>query len=88
MAINQIDRTPITEDVFDGAEASKTLSGLANTSNSAMKQALADLEKDPNDPSKLANFQATVNEWSVVMNLVSTVQKTMKDAMSSIIQKT
>ena len=88
MAISQIDRTPIPEDIFDGASASKALSGLANTSNVAMKDALAALESDPNDPSKLANFQATVNEWSVVMNLVSTVQKTMKDAMSSIIQKT
>lgn len=87
MAFNAIQQTAITDTTFNLNTASSHLSSVANTSNTTMNTALTELKADPNNPAKLANFQAAMNEWSVVMNLIATVQKAMKDSMSSIVQK-
>ncbi|ATD01053.1 MAG: type III secretion system needle filament subunit SctF [Pseudomonadota bacterium] len=63
------------------------LQTVADGTAGTLDSALADLKTDPNNPAKLANFQASVNEYSVVMSLVATVQKSIKDAMSTIVQK-
>lgn len=63
------------------------LQTVADSTTATMDAALSDLSADPNNPAKLANFQAVVNEYSVVMSLVSTIQKSVKDAMSTIVQK-
>ena len=60
---------------------------VADSTAGTLDSALTDLASDPNNPAKLANFQASVNEYSVVMSLVATVQKALKDAMSNTVQK-
>lgn len=60
---------------------------VADKTAGTLDSALTDLQADPNNPAKLANFQAVVNEYSVVMSLVATIQKSIKDAMSTIVQK-
>ncbi|AIY66898.1 type III secretion system needle filament subunit SctF [Pseudoalteromonas piratica] len=66
---------------------STELQEVADATAGTLDSALADLKNDPNNPAMLANFQASVNEYSVVMSLVATVQKSIKDAMSTIVQK-
>ncbi len=87
MAFSAIKSTALDDTKFNIETASVHLSELADASNTTMDTALTELKADPNNPAKLANFQAASNEWSVVMNLVATIQKAMKDAMSSIVQK-
>lgn len=82
-----IQHVGIDTTVFNIKTASTEMSALADTSNTAMSEAMKALNADPNNPALLANFQSAINEFSVVMNLVATVQKSLKDAMSSIVQK-
>ncbi|MFH6954279.1 type III secretion system needle filament subunit SctF [Pseudoalteromonas sp. XMcav1-K] len=82
----------LTHAGYDGTLGNlKTVSGhlvtVADSTAGTLDSALEDLKTDPNNPAKLANFQASVNEYSVVMSLVATVQKSIKDAMSTIVQK-
>ena len=82
----------LTHAVYDVSKGNlSTVSGhlktVADSTAGTLDSALADLKADPNNPAKLANFQASVNEYSVVMSLVATVQKSIKDAMSTIVQK-
>ncbi|NRB24698.1 type III secretion system needle filament subunit SctF [Shewanella sp.] len=39
------------------------------------------------DPAKLAELQHAINSWSVMYNIRSTVVKSIKDVMMSILQK-
>jgi len=39
------------------------------------------------DPAKLAELQHAINSWSVMYNIRSTVVKSIKDVMQSILQK-
>ncbi|WP_394390342.1 type III secretion system needle filament subunit SctF [Shewanella woodyi] len=39
------------------------------------------------DPAKLAELQHAINSWSVMYNIRSTVVKSIKDVMMSIMQK-
>lgn len=66
---------------------STSLKEVADSTAGTLDSALEELKADPNNPARLANFQASVNEYSVVMSLVATVQKSVKDAMSTIVQK-
>ena len=82
----------LTHAVYDVSKGNlSTVSGhlktVADSTAGTLDSALTDLKADPNNPAKLANFQASVNEYSVVMSLVATVQKSIKDAMSTIVQK-
>lgn len=72
---------------FTITSASASLSPAAATANQDMNTQAANLAANPDDPAALANFNAAVSQWSVIMNLVSTVQKSLKDVMSSIVQK-
>lgn len=78
--------TPI-ESSFSIESASQHLSPTASTVSEEMNTQSATLAANPDDPSALANFNAAVAKWSVVMNVVSTINKTVKDASMSIVQK-
>ncbi|WP_144393338.1 type III secretion system needle filament subunit SctF [Pleionea sediminis] len=72
---------------FTITTASQNLSPAAERANNKLNEAAQDLATSPDDPAKLANFNAAVSEWTVIMNLVSSIQKNLKDVMSSIVQK-
>ncbi|GLS24691.1 EscF/YscF/HrpA family type III secretion system needle major subunit [Marinibactrum halimedae] len=72
---------------FSIESASAVLSPAASTVSTDMNTQSATLAANPDDPSALANFNAAVAKWSVVMNVVSTINKTVKDASMSIVQK-
>ena len=82
-----IQHVGIDDSVFNIKKASEQFSVMADKSNTAMDEAMKALNEDPNNPALLANFQSAINEFSVVMNLVATIQKAIKDSMSSIVQK-
>lgn len=42
---------------------------------------------DPNSSADLIQFQQKIQEWGIITNLQSTTLKTLKDALSSIVQK-
>ncbi|NVK57419.1 MAG: type III secretion system needle filament subunit SctF [Alteromonadaceae bacterium] len=72
---------------FSINSASQQLSAAATTVNDDMNKQAASLAESPDDPSALANFNAATAKWSVVMNVISTINKTVKDASMSIVQK-
>lgn len=72
---------------FSIDSASTHLSSVASAVSTNMNTKTASLAQNPDDPSALANFNAAVAEWSVVMNVISTINKTVKDASMSIVQK-
>lgn len=75
------------ESSFSIESASAVLSPAASQVSADMNEQSATLAANPDDPSALANFNAAVAKWSVVMNVVSTINKTVKDASMSIVQK-
>ncbi len=75
------------ESSFSIESASAVLSPAASQVSADMNAQSATLAENPDDPSALANFNAAVAKWSVVMNVVSTINKTVKDASMSIVQK-
>ena len=81
MAFTEIDQS------FSIESASSVLSPAASQVSADMNAQSAALAANPDDPSALANFNAAVAKWSVVMNVVSTINKTVKDASMSIVQK-
>ncbi|OUS25078.1 hypothetical protein A9Q99_22795 [Gammaproteobacteria bacterium 45_16_T64] len=42
---------------------------------------------DPNSSVDLIKFQQKIQEWGIITNLQSTTVKSLKDAMTSIVQK-
>ncbi len=88
MAFNAYTQTAVTDSTYNVATTSAQLSTMANTSNATMNTALSELQADPNNPAKLANFQAASNEYSVIQTIIATVQKALKDASNVYLQKT
>ncbi|WP_444917387.1 EscF/YscF/HrpA family type III secretion system needle major subunit [Microbulbifer sp. JMSA003] len=72
---------------FSIESASAVLSPAASEVSTEMNEQSAILAANPDDPAALANFNASVAKWSVVMNVVSTINKVVKDASMSIVQK-
>lgn len=72
---------------FSINSASQVLSNAATDVNDQMNTQASALAASPDDPSALANFNAATAKWSVVMNVISTINKTVKDASMSIVQK-
>lgn len=59
----------------------------AKTANENVNKAIENLSANADDPSKLAELQHTINQWSVIYNINSTTTKAIKDVMQSILQK-
>ncbi|WCH23595.1 type III secretion system needle filament subunit SctF [Aeromonas salmonicida] len=63
------------------------LKEAANTANADVKKSIDELKTSPDDPARLAELQHKINKWSVIYNISSTVTRSMKDLMASILQK-
>jgi len=74
-----------TNTLDQGAEQIKA---QANTANTDVKNAITALSNDNGDnPAVLADLQHKLNKWSVIYNINSTVTRSMRDLMQSILQK-
>ncbi|MCW7547970.1 type III secretion system needle filament subunit SctF [Photorhabdus sp. APURE] len=80
--------------IFTSAETVNTLDKVAaqlktqaNTANSDVNDAIAELSKGADNPALLADLQHKINKWSVIYNINSTVTRSMKDLMQGILQK-
>lgn len=63
------------------------LVGQARQSNKDVREAIASLNANADDPALLADLQHRINKWTVVYNINSTVTQAFKNVMSSILQK-
>lgn len=54
--------------------------------HAAVETSLADLIKNPSDPTKLATYQSTLSEYNLYRNAQSNVVKSFKDIDAAIIQ--
>ncbi len=63
------------------------MSNIISALQTNLDAKLTALDNDPSSASALANFQAAMNEWSVSVGLATTIQRTLKESMSSIVQK-
>ncbi|KLN64705.1 MULTISPECIES: type III secretion system needle filament subunit SctF [Vibrio] len=68
-------------------EVKKKLTDQAATANTNVTTAINNLSANADDPSKLAELQHTINQWSVIYNINSTTTRAIKDVMQSILQK-
>ncbi|AIW14394.1 type III secretion system needle filament subunit SctF [Vibrio europaeus] len=68
-------------------EVKSKLTSQATTANKNVTDAIANLSANADDPSKLAELQHTINQWSVIYNINSTTTRAIKDVMQSILQK-
>ena len=60
----------------------------ANTANTDVTAAITALNTNNGDnPAVLADLQHKLNKWSVIYNINSTVTRSMRDLMQSILQK-
>ncbi|WP_350305474.1 type III secretion system needle filament subunit SctF [Photorhabdus viridis] len=63
------------------------LNGKADEANTEVSNAITALKNGPDNPALLAELQHKINKWSVIYNINSTVTRSMKDLMQSILQK-
>ncbi|MHA2825876.1 type III secretion system needle filament subunit SctF [Vibrio harveyi] len=63
------------------------LQTAAKEASDKVNDAIKNLEKNADDPAKLADLQHTINKWSVVYNINATTTRAIKDVMQSILQK-
>ncbi|MCC8457767.1 MULTISPECIES: type III secretion system needle filament subunit SctF [Photorhabdus] len=63
------------------------LTTQANTAETDVSAAITELGKGADNPALLADLQHKINKWSVIYNINSTVTRSMKDLMQSILQK-
>ena len=63
------------------------LKDQANKANEEVQKAIEALKTSPDDPARLAELQHKINKWSVIYNINSTVTRSMRDLMQSILQK-
>ena len=69
-------------------QAAEQIKAQANTANTDVKNAITALSNDNGDnPAVLADLQHKLNKWSVIYNINSTVTRSMRDLMQSILQK-
>ncbi|OWC28788.1 type III secretion system needle filament protein YscF, partial [Escherichia coli] len=55
--------------------------------NKAVNDSIAALKDTPDNPALLADLQHSINKWSVIYNISSTIVRSMKDLMQGILQK-
>ncbi|HDM8170208.1 TPA: type III secretion system needle filament subunit SctF [Vibrio harveyi] len=63
------------------------LQTAAKEASDKVNEAIKNLERNADDPAKLADLQHTINKWSVVYNINATTTRAIKDVMQSILQK-
>ena len=69
-------------------QVAEQIKAQANTANTDVKNAITALSNDNGDnPAVLADLQHKLNKWSVLYNINSTVTRSMRDLMQSILQK-
>ena len=69
-------------------QVAEQIKAQANTANTDVKNAITALSNDNGDnPAVLAELQHKLNKWSVIYNINSTVTRSMRDLMQSILQK-
>ena len=69
-------------------QVAEQIKAQANTANTDVKNAITALNNDNGDnPAVLADLQHKLNKWSVIYNINSTVTRSMRDLMQSILQK-
>lgn len=71
---------------FDMDTSSKKVNDILVGAEKNLQSALDALGTEAS-PSELANFQAALNKYSVLINLTTSMNKAIKDSMSGIIQK-
>ncbi|MDF9618775.1 type III secretion system needle filament subunit SctF [Pseudomonas entomophila] len=77
---------------FDGNaktldDVAKQLVDQAKKANDDVQKAIENLKGGADDPALLADMQHKINKWSVIYSINSTVTRSMKDIMQSILQK-
>ena len=69
-------------------QVAEQLKAQANTANTDVTAAITALDTNNGDnPAVLADLQHKLNKWSVIYNINSTVTRSMRDLMQSILQK-
>lgn len=68
-------------------DVAKQLVDQAKKANADVQAAIENLKKGADDPALLADMQHKINKWSVIYSINSTVTRSMKDIMQSILQK-
>ena len=69
-------------------QVAEQLKAQANTANTDVTAAITALNTNNGDnPAVLADLQHKLNKWSVIYNINSTVTRSMRDLMQSILQK-
>lgn len=69
-------------------QVAEQIKAQANTANTDVKNAITALSNNNGDnPAVLADLQHKLNKWSVIYNINSTVTRSMRDLMQSILQK-
>ena len=67
-------------------QVAEQIKAQANTANTDVKNAITALSNDNGDnPAVLADLQHKLNKWSVIYNINSTVTRSMRDLMQSIL---
>ena len=69
-------------------QVAEQLKAQANTANTDVTAAITALDTNNGDnPAVLADLHHKLNKWSVIYNINSTVTRSMRDLMQSILQK-
>ena len=69
-------------------QVAEQLKAQANTANTDVTAAITALNTNNGvNPAVLADLQHKLNKWSVIYNINSTVTRSMRDLMQSILQK-
>lgn len=64
-----------------------SLKDQALANENELKDAIANLKKNPDNPALLQELQYRTTKWSLVFNTASSLIKSMKDIMQNILQK-
>lgn len=82
MAINAGSPSLDLEEVF------KSINEQLSRAEDKVKEKIGNVSgAGADDPAKLAELQQAINTWSVMYNVQSTMQRSIKDVMQNIMQK-
>jgi type III secretion protein F len=74
-------------DITSLDQIAEHLKGQADGANTRVNNAIKTLKETPDNPAALADLQHSINKWSVIYNINSTVTRSFKDLMQGILQK-
>lgn len=87
MANNAFDGFSKATDITSLDAIAGTLKTQADNANNKVNDAIKALKDNPDNPAVLADLQHSINKWSVIYNINSTVTRSFKDLMQGILQK-